>query len=80
MQEKNSQTCRLLKAIIVVPNEKTRDYGCLLAVARAVARKREHEDKNPTILAMSFLPDLRVYVAVYEGTQVQKPQEKSMNG
>ena len=54
----------MLKALVIIPNEKTGEIGCLLAVARAEARKREHADKNPPIRALKFLPELGVYVAV----------------
>ena len=29
---------KILEALVIVPNEKTSDFGCLLAVARAEAR------------------------------------------
>ncbi len=61
----------MLKALVIAPNEKTREFGCLLAVARADARKREKCDKNPPVLALKHFPELSVYVAVYEAT-VQK--------
>jgi hypothetical protein len=76
----NIETRKLLKAIIIVPNEKTEEIGCLLAVARAEARKREQADKNPPILALRFLPELRVYVAVYEALGIRKPELKRQNG
>jgi hypothetical protein len=62
----------MLKALVIVPNERTREYGSLIAVARASARKREHADKNPPIRALTFLPELGVYVAVYETPETQK--------
>lgn len=46
--------------------------GDLLAIARAEARKREHTDKNPPVRALRFLPELGVYVAVYEAQDKQK--------
>ena len=65
-------TGRMLKALVIVPNEKTVEYGSLLAVARAEARKREHSDKNPPIRTLKFLPELAVYIAVYEALETQK--------
>jgi len=62
----------LLKALVIVPNEQTREAGALLAVARAEARKREHADKNPPILALRFFSELGVYVAVYEAQEGAK--------
>jgi len=64
----------VLKALVIVPNEQTKEYGSLLAVARAQARKREHLDQNPPIRALKFFPELGVYVAVYEAQDVQKPE------
>lgn len=68
----------MLKALVITPNEKTVDFGCLLAIARAEARKREHSDVNPSIRALRFLSELGVYVAVYEAveTQAKGNQEK----
>jgi hypothetical protein len=57
---------RFLKALVIRPNEKTVEYGSLLAVARAEARRREKSELNPPIRAMSYFPELCVYVAVYE--------------
>ena len=56
----------MLKALVIVPNEQTKEFGSLLAVARAEARKREKTNQNPPILALKFLPELHVYIAVYE--------------
>ena len=70
----------MLKALVIVPNEQTEEYGCLLAVARAEARKREHSDKNPPIRALRFFPELGVYVAVYEGTKRSKQEVTTQSG
>jgi hypothetical protein len=69
----------LLKALVIVPNEKTKEFGALLAVARAEARKREQSDRNPPVFALRFIPELCVYVAVYEAQEIRKPkvQEQS---
>jgi hypothetical protein len=56
----------MLKALVLAPNEKTTEFGSLLAVARAEARKREQSDRNPPIRALRFLPELGVYVAIYQ--------------
>ena len=68
----------MLKALVITPNSKTVDFGCLLAIARSEARKREHSDVNPPIRALRFLSELGVYVAVYEvvETQAKGNQEK----
>jgi hypothetical protein len=62
----------MMKALVIAPNDKTVELGCLLAVARAEARKREHSNANPPILALSFLSELGVYVAVYEAINAPK--------
>jgi hypothetical protein len=67
----------MLKALVVTPNEKTVDLGSLLAVARAEARKREHSDVNPPILALRFLAEINVYVAVYQVADVHRDIGKS---
>ena len=64
----------MLRALVIVPNSKTEEFGSLLAVARAEARRREHADKNPPIRALRFFPELGVYVAVYEVGDVQSPR------
>jgi hypothetical protein len=59
----------VLKALVVTPNEKTVELGSILAVARSEARKREHSERNPPVRALSFFPELNVYVAVYEAIE-----------
>ena len=56
----------MLKALVITPNEKTAEFGSLLAVARAEARKREKSEVAPPVRALRFFPELGVYVAVYE--------------
>jgi hypothetical protein len=56
----------MLKALVIAPNEKTTEFGSLLAVARAEGRKREQSKDNPPIRALRYFPELSVYVAVYE--------------
>ena len=65
----------MLKALVIAPNEKTKEFGSLLAVARAEARKREQSKDNPPIRALTYFPELCVYVAVYEA--VEKPIQKT---
>jgi hypothetical protein len=73
-------TRTILKALVILPNEQTREYGSLIAIARSEARKREHADKNPPILALRFFPELCVYVAVYEAQEIQKSEVKGQSG
>jgi hypothetical protein len=70
----------MLKALVIIPNDRTKEFGSLLAVARAEARKREQSDKNPPILALKFIPELHVYVAVYEAQTTQKPEVRKQSG
>ena len=56
----------MLKALVIFPNENTSEFGSLLAVARAEARKREQSKENLPVRALRFFPELGVYVAVYE--------------
>jgi hypothetical protein len=60
----------MLKALVIAPNEKTTEFGSLLAVARAEARKREQSKNNPPIRALRYFPELSVYVAVYEAVNI----------
>jgi hypothetical protein len=67
----------VFKAIVIAPNEKTGELGCLLAIARAEACKREHCQENPPVRALVFVAELGVYVAVYEiPNQVNADQQK----
>ena len=68
----------MLRALVITPNEKTTEFGSLLAVARAEARKREQSKENPPIRALRFFPELGVYVAVYEAVEnpIQKMKQK----
>jgi hypothetical protein len=67
----------MFKAIVITPNEKTAEVGCLLAIARAEARRREQSRENPPVRALRFFPELGVYVAVYEAAEnpAQKVKE-----
>jgi hypothetical protein len=62
----------MLKALVISPNDKTTEFGSLLAVARAEARRREKCERNPPIRSLRFLPELGVYVAVYEAAENMK--------
>jgi hypothetical protein len=56
----------MLKALVICPNERTSDLGCLLAIARSEACRREHISVNPTVRALVFVAEVGVYVAVYQ--------------
>ena len=65
----------MLKSIVIIPNDRTKEIGDLLAIARAEARKRERMNKNPPVLVLEFIPKLGIYVAVYEVPDTQKPKD-----
>jgi len=63
----------MLKAIVIYGNEKTRDMGSLLQIARVESRRREHADKNPCVRSLIFDSVTQVWIAIYE-CGVQKPR------
>ena len=67
----------MLKALVISPNKKTVEFGCLLAIARSEACKREGVRVNPPVRALVFVAELGVYVAVYETAEVQKEKGQS---
>jgi hypothetical protein len=68
----------LFKALVIVPNEKTAEFGSLLAIARSEACKRERVGVNPPVRALVFVAELGVYVAVYEAVEKTTPDQKSI--
>jgi hypothetical protein len=59
----------MLKALVIATNEKTTEFGSILAIARSEARKREQSKENPPIRALQFVPEVGVYIAVYEASE-----------
>ncbi len=55
-----------MKALVISPNDRTVDFGCLLAIARSEACRREGVRVNLLVRALVFVGELGVYVAVYE--------------
>ena len=74
----NRSVAQILKALVITPNEKTIDLGCLLAIARSEACRREHISVNPTVRALVFVAELGIYVAVYQADEKSNPDQKSM--
>jgi hypothetical protein len=68
----------MLKALVIMPNEKTAEIGSIFAVARAMARKREGCQDYPPIRALRFLSEIGVYVAVYEAIDKTKSDQSGM--
>jgi hypothetical protein len=56
----------MFKAIVVTPNDKTSEFGSLLAFARSEACRHEQVQVNPPVRALVFVAELGVYVALYE--------------
>lgn len=56
----------MLRALVIIPNQKTKDVGDLLQIARAEAQKREHTRSKVNVKAIQFVPECQVYVAVYK--------------
>ena len=69
----------MFKALVISPNERTVDFGCLLGIARAEACRREHVKENPTIRSLVFVAELGVYVAVYEVSVFKESAIEKMN-
>jgi hypothetical protein len=62
----------MFKALVISPNEKTVDFGSLLAIARSEACRREQTKVNPPVRALVFVAEVGVYVAVYEAPDKQE--------
>jgi hypothetical protein len=62
----NKAAIKILKALVITPNDRTIDFGSLLAIARSEACKREQVSVNPPVRALVFVAELGVYVAIYE--------------
>ena len=66
MVEAISRNNRMLRSIVILPNDKTKDVGALLQIARSIARRKEGTEANIPIISLVFDPVTRVYVAIYE--------------
>jgi hypothetical protein len=66
----------MLKALVIMPNERTKEIGSILAIARDTARKRENSQTNPPIHALHFIAELGVYIAIYEASENTNPNQK----
>jgi len=71
----------LLKALVIIPNSRTREISDILQIAKSSARKAAHLEKNPPILALEYISRLNIFIAVYEVVDahvvdVQKPRSR----
>lgn len=55
-----------MKALVIVPNERTRDMRSLVNIAAAEAKRREGTCGNIYIKTVRFIPECCVFVALYE--------------
>jgi len=66
----------MLKALVVYVNERVKDMGDILMIARATAQKIEHTHENITVKNILYDPVTQVYVAIYESPEMFKPFEE----
>jgi hypothetical protein len=69
----------MLKSLVIVPNEKTKDLGDILQIARSLAKRKEHTDANIPVLNVIFDPVTKVYIAVYEWSSNPQDERKRQN-
>jgi len=62
----------MLKALVIVPNERTQDMGSLLAIARAEAQRNLRSHQNVVVKTIHWVPECGVYVVLYEAPGVQR--------
>ena len=67
----------MLKALVVIPNEKTTSLPSILRIAKAEGRRREH-GKNLVIKAVRFISECEVYVVIYEVKSPEVREGKAM--
>ena len=56
---------RRFGAVVVYPDETIKDYGNILAIARAEAQTREGRKRNVEIKDIIFSPLCNVWIALY---------------
>jgi len=56
----------MLKALVIVLNDRTQDVGSLLAIARAEDEKRERTHQNVSVKKMVLVSKRGLRVALYE--------------
>jgi hypothetical protein len=66
MVEAIARNNRMLRSIVILPNENTKDVGALLQIARSIIRRKEGNQANIPIISIVFDPVARVYVAICE--------------
>ena len=57
---------KLLDALIIYPNQRTNDLRRLVNIAGAEAKRKEKTKKDIVVRVVLYIPELNVYVAIYE--------------
>lgn len=57
---------KLLETLCIYPNERTNDVRRLVNIASTQAKRKEKTQKDIVIRAIVYVPELDIYVAVYE--------------
>jgi len=69
----------ILKALIIYPNARIRDYGDLLQIARADGKRAFQTDENVVVKAIVWVAECNVWVALCELPQSFKtPRYKEL--
>ena len=69
----------MLRSLVIVPNERTKDLADIVQIARSQAKRKEHTDANIPILSILFDPVTKVYVAIYEWCSNPQGVRKEQN-
>jgi len=56
----------VLRACVINKNERVKSHGDLLQIARSIAKTIEHTKRNIPIQAIIYVPQLDVFVALYQ--------------
>lgn len=56
----------MLRALVVYPNERIKDHGDILKIARSEIQKKEHTHQNINIKTIHYIPECGCYVALYK--------------
>jgi len=62
---------KMLRALVLMPNERTKDMRSLVNIASAEAKKREGVHEDIPIKTVIFVPECGCYVALYEASDVR---------
>jgi len=57
---------KLLETLVIYRNERTNDVRRLVNIASTQAKRKEKTQKDIVVRAIVYVPELDIYVAVYE--------------